>query len=107
MTFFFSLSEWSEEQISLSYVRGNLKACRKTQPAFRSFSKEAKNDFSKMQFRYLLVSPLAGSAFYHMTLFPLSDWLDDQVSALWDAGVCKKAKKPKNAVSVFCRFGIL
>ena len=53
------------------------------------------------------VSPLAGSAFYHMTLFPLSDWLDDQVSALWDAGVCKKAKKPKNAVSVFCRFGIL
>ena len=52
------------------------------------------------------VSPLAGSAFYHMTLFPLSDWLDDQVSALWDAGVCKD-KKPKNAVSVFCRFGIL
>ena len=30
-----------------------------------------------------------------MTLFPLSDWLDDQVSALWDAGVCKKVEKPK------------
>ena len=72
-----------------------------------SFSKEAKKRFFKNAVSVFFVSPLAGSAFYHMTLFPLSDWLHDQESALWDAGVCKNAKKPKNAVSVFCRFGIL
>ena len=40
-------------------------------------------------------------------IFPFSDWLEDQVSALWDAGVCNKAKKPKrkfhkSAGSAFC-----
>ena len=30
-----------------------------------------------------------------MAFSPLSDWLEDQVSALWDAEVCNKAKKPK------------
>ena len=43
-----------------------------------------------------------------MAFSPLSDWLEDQVSALWDAGVCNKAKKPKkkknhkSAGSAFC-----
>ena len=42
-----------------------------------------------------------------MAFSPLSDWLEDQVSALWDAGVCNKAKKPKKIVhkstgSAFC-----
>ena len=42
-----------------------------------------------------------------MAFSPLSDWLEDQVSALWDVGVCNKAKKPKkknhkSAGSAFC-----
>ena len=68
--------------------------------------KKQQKTIFKMQFRYF-VAPLAGSAFYHMTLFPLSDSLDNQVSALWDAGVCKKVVKPKNRICKKCRFGIL
>ena len=42
-----------------------------------------------------------------MAFSPLSDWLEDQVSALWDAGVYNKAKKPKKKIhksagSAFC-----
>ena len=73
--------------------------------AFHKKQKKKKSIF-KMQFRYF-VAPLAGSAFYLMTFFPLSDWLDDQVSSLWEAGVCKKVEKPKNEYAKKCRFSIL
>ena len=108
MTFFHFLNGQKSRYRRATYV-GVYKHAEKLNLRFVAFLKKQKKKTKtifKMQFRYF-VAPLAGSAFYHMTLFPLSDWLDDQVSALWDAGVCKKVEKPKNPICKKCRFGIL